>query len=74
MASRPLGSGIAWTIFDERIADVARQFEDFRQAGALGAVLTAANVEELAERTAALPRRAGDWRTVSYSGRPLGRP
>jgi fumarate reductase flavoprotein subunit len=40
----------AFDIFDERIAAVARQFEDFRQAEAAGAVIAAASVEELAER------------------------
>ncbi|GLR78829.1 FAD-dependent oxidoreductase (plasmid) [Azospirillum oryzae] len=40
--------GIAWTVFDERIADIARQFEDFRQAEAIGAVLTADTPVELA--------------------------
>jgi fumarate reductase flavoprotein subunit len=39
---------VAFTIFDARIAGVARQFEDFRQAEAVGAVLEAATVEELA--------------------------
>ncbi len=40
--------GIAWTIFDERIAGIARQFEDFRQAEAMGTVLTADTPAELA--------------------------
>jgi len=40
--------GIAWTVFDERIAAVARQFEDFRQAEAMGAVLAADTPTELA--------------------------
>ncbi|WP_293868832.1 FAD-dependent oxidoreductase [uncultured Alsobacter sp.] len=40
--------GIAWDVFDARIAGVARQFEDFRQAEATGAVLRADTVEELA--------------------------
>ncbi len=31
--------GIAWTVFDGRIAAIARQFEDFRQAEAAGAIL-----------------------------------
>ncbi len=39
---------IAWTVFDERIAGVARQFEDFRQAETSGAILTAGNLETLA--------------------------
>jgi fumarate reductase flavoprotein subunit len=40
--------GLAWTIFDERIAGIARQFEDFRQAEATGAVLKANSIEQLA--------------------------
>ncbi len=42
--------GIAWTVFDERIAAIARQFEDFRQAEAMGAVLTADTPAELARQ------------------------
>jgi fumarate reductase flavoprotein subunit len=45
---------VAWDIFDARIAGIARQFEDFRQAEAQGAVLTAHTPEELA-RKAKLP-------------------
>lgn len=40
--------GIAWNVFDARIASVARQFEDFRTAERAGAVLTAGTIEELA--------------------------
>lgn len=40
--------GIAWTVFDERIAAIARQFEDFRQAEAMNAVVTAENLDSLA--------------------------
>jgi len=40
--------GFAWQIFDARIAAIARQFEDFRQAEAQGAVLTADDVPSLA--------------------------
>ncbi|MGG5889621.1 FAD-dependent oxidoreductase [Falsiroseomonas sp. HC035] len=43
--------GIAWDIFDERIAGVARQFADYREAEAQGAVLTADSVEDLARLT-----------------------
>jgi fumarate reductase flavoprotein subunit len=42
--------GMAFDIFDERIAAIARQFEDFRQAEAGRAVISAASIEELAER------------------------
>ena len=41
---------IAFDIFDKRLAAIARQFEDFRQAEAAGAVIEAASVEELAAR------------------------
>jgi fumarate reductase flavoprotein subunit len=40
--------GLAWTVFDERIAAIARQFEDFRQAEGHGAILTASGIEDLA--------------------------
>lgn len=39
---------IAWNVFDGRIAGIARQFEDFREAEQGGAVLTANSIEELA--------------------------
>jgi fumarate reductase flavoprotein subunit len=42
--------GAAFHIFDERIAGIARQFEDFRAAEAAGAVLSADTIEELAAR------------------------
>lgn len=42
--------GIAWTVFDARIAAIARQFEDFRQAEAAGAILAAEDVPTLAAR------------------------
>jgi fumarate reductase flavoprotein subunit len=40
--------GIAWSVFDERIAGVARQFEDFRTAERAGALLTRDDVADLA--------------------------
>jgi fumarate reductase flavoprotein subunit len=40
---------VAWCVFDARIASVARQFEDFRQAEQAGAILIRASVESLAE-------------------------
>jgi fumarate reductase flavoprotein subunit len=42
--------GVAWNIFDSRIAAIARQFEDFRAAEAQGAIITADSVEELAAK------------------------
>lgn len=41
--------GIAWDVFDERLAGIARQFEDFRVAEAAGAVVRADSVAALAE-------------------------
>jgi fumarate reductase flavoprotein subunit len=41
--------GFAWTVFDERIAGVARQFDDFRKAESAGAILTADSIESLAK-------------------------
>lgn len=41
--------GIAWDVFDGRIAAIARQFEDFRSAEAAGAVLSAPTLAALAE-------------------------
>ncbi|MFV0384436.1 FAD-dependent oxidoreductase [Paracoccus sp. (in: a-proteobacteria)] len=40
--------GVAWAIFDARIAAIARQFEDFRNAEAQGAVRTAPDAQALA--------------------------
>jgi succinate dehydrogenase/fumarate reductase flavoprotein subunit len=44
--------GCAWTIFDARIAGIARQFEDFKQAEQQDAVISADSVESLADRLA----------------------
>ncbi|WMS42803.1 FAD-dependent oxidoreductase [Acuticoccus sp. MNP-M23] len=41
--------GTAFTIFDGRIADIARQFEDFQRAEAAGAITTASSVSALAQ-------------------------
>lgn len=41
--------GMAWAVFDARIAAIARQFEDFKQAEAQGAVKEAATPEALAQ-------------------------
>lgn len=49
--------GVAWAIFDARIAAIARQFEDFKQAEAQGAIRMARTVSELAAITG-LPAEA----------------
>ena len=43
--------GVAWAIYDDRIAGVARQFVDFQEAEAQGAVLWADSIAQLAEKT-----------------------
>ncbi|MEM9045619.1 MAG: FAD-dependent oxidoreductase [Pseudomonadota bacterium] len=40
--------GVAWSIFDARIADIARQFQDFKDAEAAGAIRSGETIEELA--------------------------
>jgi fumarate reductase flavoprotein subunit len=42
-------SGIVWCIFDARIAAVARQFEDFRNAEQTGAIVTRQSVQAIAD-------------------------
>lgn len=42
--------GVAWTVFDARIAAIARQFADFQQAEAAGVILTADDLPSLAAR------------------------
>ena len=42
--------GIAFDIFDTRVAGVARQFEDFKNAEKAGAVVTADSIDALANR------------------------
>ncbi|MBX9748309.1 MAG: FAD-dependent oxidoreductase [Roseococcus sp.] len=71
--------GVAWNIFDARIAGIARQFEDFRTAEAHGAILTAETLEELAARIGlpSLPPRATpdpfgrDWSGVAPLAAPF---
>lgn len=55
--------GFVWDVFDERIAGVARQFEDFRDAERAGAILTSDTVEALA-RAMHVPIEAisAEWR------------
>ncbi len=56
---------IAWTIFDARIAAVARQFEDFRNAERTGAIISAETLHALA-RAIRVPEMALDeeWQEV----------
>jgi len=48
--AQPQPGCIAFDIFDERIAAIARQFADFRQAEELGAIIEAPTLAFLAER------------------------
>ncbi|WP_306145557.1 FAD-dependent oxidoreductase [Roseibium sp. MMSF_3412] len=60
--------GEAFAVFDSRIADVARQFEDFKQAEAAGAIRTSATLEGLASELG-LP---ADAFVETISGLPQG--
>jgi fumarate reductase flavoprotein subunit len=57
--------GIAWDVFDERIAGVARQFEDFRAAEQAGAILSAGTIDDLG-RAMRVPFEAflAEWNEV----------
>ncbi|WP_144185498.1 FAD-dependent oxidoreductase [Elioraea rosea] len=65
--------GIAWDVFDARIAAIARQFEDFRAAEAAGAIVTAPSLAALAEAmrvpAAALEAEAAAARGIDRFGR-----
>jgi len=66
---------VAITVFDERIASIARQFEDFKKAEMAGAVQVCATLEELAARFD-LPFDALDTsvrQIHSDAGDPFGR-
>ena len=52
--------GIAFDIFDERIAAIARQFADFQQAEAAGAVIEAPTIADLANRINVPPAALAD--------------
>jgi len=65
---------VAWDVFDDRIANVARQFEDFREAERAGAILFAGTMAELA-RAMRVPVQAlaVEWQDVERlksSGEP----
>lgn len=70
----------AWTVFDARIAEIARQFEDFRKAEAMGAVVEGDDVETLAARIKVpAPALAATLAQVEAAKRgetpdPFGRP
>lgn len=77
--------GIAWTIFDARIAATARQFQDFKDAEAAGAIKQADTLEDLAalcglpEKALAktlkdIPTEAPDSFGRSFNGPPLAAP
>ncbi len=57
--------GFGWDVFDARIAEVARQFEDFRNAERAGAIVTADTIDDLA-RAMRVPAAAfaAEWKEV----------
>lgn len=77
--------GIAWAIFDGRIAAIARQFQDFKDAEAAGAIRSADSVaalaaacglppDTLADTLAAIPQAGTDAFGRAFSGPPLQPP
>lgn len=77
--------GRAWTIFDTRIASIARQFADFKDAETQGAIRTAATVAALADimgvpsdtltkTLGAIPKDGTDGFGRHFSGPPLAPP
>ncbi|MEQ8368262.1 MAG: FAD-dependent oxidoreductase [Roseicyclus sp.] len=77
--------GVAWTIFDAPIAAVARQFQDFKDAEAIGAIRSADSIEDLAgvigvpqdalaRELAAIPTDGTDAFGRRFGGRRLGPP
>lgn len=77
--------GVAWTIFDGRIADIARQFADFKDAEGQGAIRTAETISGLAEvcnldaakleaTLAAVPTEGPDAFGRSFNGKALKPP
>ena len=54
-----------WNVFDERIAEVARQFEDFREAERAGAILEAKDIADLAHAMRVpVETFVAEWREV----------
>jgi fumarate reductase flavoprotein subunit len=66
--------GIAFDIFDERIAAIARQFADFRQAEAFGAVIEAPTPALLAARLKVLPAALAQTLAEIEGAMRTGRP
>jgi flavocytochrome c len=62
--------GIAFDIFDARIAGIARQFQDFRDAEQAGALFTADTIEALAERIAVPLDALREERDAMIPGQP----
>ncbi len=63
--------GVAWTIFDARIAEIAGQFEDYRNAVAAGAVVEGDTIASLAA-AAHLPAEALEGAAASVEAAKRG--
>jgi fumarate reductase flavoprotein subunit len=66
--------GFAWNVFDDRIAGIARQFEDFRNAERAGAIVAADTSEDLAQAIR-VPAQAltAEWHEVETLKSQAGR-
>lgn len=65
--------GIAFDIFDERIAAIARQFADFQQAEAAAAVIEAVTIADLARRIDVPPVALADSFAAVEDAKRAGR-
>ena len=72
MLSQP--QKIAFNIFDERLLGLGRDFEDFRNAEAAGAVTTADTIEELAIKLGLPPESLSKTLNMCASHASSGRP
>jgi fumarate reductase flavoprotein subunit len=67
-------NGIAWTVFDARIAGIAGQFEDFRQAEQAKAIVEADTIGELATKMHVDPAALSATLDAVEAGKSQGRP
>lgn len=77
--------GVAWSVFDARIAGIARQFADFKNAESQGALVTADTLEALEQACSlpagslvtaaqAIPAQGADGFGRTWSGQTLAAP
>ena len=66
--------GLVWDVFDDRVAGVARQFEDFCNAERAGGIISAETVEDLAQAMhVPVPAFLAEWHEVESLKSRAGR-